>query len=132
MIKFHRPCRGLVSGLGLTEPVLRPLCLQPLGTVCIFCATNNVLQRNMESECLPVGGGLRGEAHLSPLGAFVPWEHRVGLETVLTVSPGGEDAMAPGGWRQGKGHPTVSRWPPANNCWPQISAELRRRDLGLG
>lgn len=54
-----------------------------------------------------------------------------GLETFLVVSPGGEDAMAR--WVEArKGHPTLNRRPPANNCWPQMSAELRRRNLGLG
>ena len=58
MVKFHRPCRVLISCLGHTESVLRsgaPL-PQPLGAVCIFCARNNAFQRNMESEYLPAGG----------------------------------------------------------------------------
>lgn len=58
MVKFHRACRMLVGCLGHTEPVLgsRAPLLQPLGAVCIFCARNNALQRNTESEHLPAGG----------------------------------------------------------------------------
>lgn len=74
-----------------------------------------------------------GAGHLPPPALVSPRNYEQGLETFLVVSPGGEDAM--GTWweevREGAGHPTVNRRPSANNCWPQVSAELRWRDLSL-